>query len=191
MPDDDDALAASRDGRAHVVGRRAGREPRVRSRLEAAAPREQLGRLACAQERARHDRLGPLGGEALGKEARLLPSVRRQPAKLVGMAGLGLRVADEVEAHGCAQHRRTLRCPECGGAWLDPGELSGICTEFASEEARHAAAGAYFDEVFGPELAAERAESQAELERSQHFARAFRLITPSYWLPGKQEGGAF
>ena len=82
-------------------------------------------------------------------------------------------------------------CPECGGVWLDPGELRGIRTEFPSEEARHAAAGAYFDEVFGPELAAERAESQAELERSQRFARAFRLITPSYWLPGKQEGGAF
>ena len=82
-------------------------------------------------------------------------------------------------------------CPECGGVWLDPGELRGIRTEFPTEEARHAAAGRYFDEVFGPELAAEHAESQEELERSRRFAHAFRLITPSYWLPGKQEGGAF
>ena len=82
-------------------------------------------------------------------------------------------------------------CAECGGIWLDAGELRAIRTEFPTDEARHAAADEYFADVFGPELAAERAESQAELERSQRFARAFRFITPSYYLPGKQEGGAF
>jgi len=45
--------------------------------------------------------------------------------------------------------------------------------------------------VFGPELAAEHAKSEAELERAQHVAHAFRFITPSYYMPGKQEGGAF
>lgn len=82
-------------------------------------------------------------------------------------------------------------CPECGGVWLDAGELRAIRTEFPTDEARQAAAGQYFDDVFGPELAAEHAESEAELARSQHVARAFRLITPSYWLPGKQDGAAF
>ena len=82
-------------------------------------------------------------------------------------------------------------CAECGGIWLDAGELRAIRTEFPTDEARHAAAAEYFADVFGPELAAEHAESQAELERSQRFARAFRFITPSYYLPGKQEGGAF
>lgn len=82
-------------------------------------------------------------------------------------------------------------CAECGGIWLDAGELRAIRTEFPTDEARHAAADEYFADVFGPDLAAERAESQAELERSQRFARAFRFITPSYYLPGKQEGGAF
>lgn len=82
-------------------------------------------------------------------------------------------------------------CPECGGIWLDPGELRGIRTEFGTDEERQAAADAYFDHVFGPQLAAEHAKSQAELERAQHFARAFRFICPSYYLPGKQEGGAF
>lgn len=82
-------------------------------------------------------------------------------------------------------------CPECGGVWLDSGELRGIRTEFPTDDARQAAAGKYFDDVFGPKLAVEHAESQEELARSQHFARAFSLITPSRWLPGKQEGGAF
>ncbi len=82
-------------------------------------------------------------------------------------------------------------CAECGGIWLDAGELRAIRTEFPTDEARHAAADEYFADVFGPDLAAGHAESQAELERSQRFARAFRFITPSYYLPGKQEGGAF
>ena len=82
-------------------------------------------------------------------------------------------------------------CPECGGIWLDAGELRAIRTEFPSDDARQAAADKYFDDVFGPELKAEHAESQAELEHAQHVARAFRFITPSYYLPGKQEGGAF
>jgi hypothetical protein len=82
-------------------------------------------------------------------------------------------------------------CAECGGIWLDAGELRAIRTEFPTDEARQAAADEYFADVFGPELAAEHAKSQAELERSQHFARAFRFITPSYYLPGKQKGGAF
>jgi uncharacterized protein len=82
-------------------------------------------------------------------------------------------------------------CPECGGVWLDAGELRAIRTEFPTDEARQGAAGKYFEDVFGPELAVEHAESQAELARSRHVARAFRLITPSYWLPGKQDGAAF
>ncbi len=82
-------------------------------------------------------------------------------------------------------------CPECGGIWLDAGELRTIRTEFPSDDARQAAADKYFDDVFGPELKAEHAESEERLEHSEHIAHAFRLITPSYWMPGKQEGGAF
>ena len=82
-------------------------------------------------------------------------------------------------------------CPECGGIWLDAGELRAIRSEFPDDASRQAAADRYFDEVFGPELAAEHAASQAQLERARHVSRAFRFVTPSYYLPGKQEGGAF
>jgi uncharacterized protein len=82
-------------------------------------------------------------------------------------------------------------CPECGGIWLDAGELRAIRTEFPTDDARQAAADRYFGDVFGPELAADHAKSETALERSQRVAHAFRFVTPSYYVPGKQEGGAF
>ena len=114
--------AAARRASAEVAP---GREPLVGHRLEAAGAGEHLGGLPRAQERARHDRVGPLAGEALGEQARLLPALRGERAQLVGIAGGGLRVADEVEAHVGTQHRRTLprvTCPACdrdqeGGAF--------------------------------------------------------------------------
>lgn len=82
-------------------------------------------------------------------------------------------------------------CPECGGIWLDAGELNVIRNEFPSEKARHEAARKAFSEMFDAQLAAEHAETQAELARAQKVARAFRFICPSTYLPGKQDGGAF
>ena len=82
-------------------------------------------------------------------------------------------------------------CPNCGGHWLDPGELRTIRTEYASEEERERAAQAYFSEVFGPELAAAHAETEEELARARRVAHAFRFICPSYYIPGKQDWGAF
>ncbi|MGD0167559.1 MAG: zf-TFIIB domain-containing protein [Gaiellaceae bacterium] len=89
-------------------------------------------------------------------------------------------------------HRVTIdECPNCGGIWLDAGELKGIRSEFASDEARHQAAEKVFSEMFDTKLAAEEATGEAELERAQRFAHAFRFICPSTYLPGRQEGGAF
>ena len=82
-------------------------------------------------------------------------------------------------------------CPNCGGHWLDPGELRTVRTEYASEEERERAAQAYFAEVFGPELAAAHAASEEGLARARRVAHAFRFICPSYYVPGKQDWGAF
>ena len=82
-------------------------------------------------------------------------------------------------------------CPECGGVFLDAGELAGIRNDFPSEAARHAAADAYFKEVVDPLLEHQHELDQAELARAQKFAHAFRFICPSYYIPGKQEGAAF
>ena len=82
-------------------------------------------------------------------------------------------------------------CPECGGIWLDAGELNVIRNEFPNAEARHDAARKMFSEMFDKQLAEEHAKSEAELARAQKVARALRFICPSTYLPGKQAGGAF
>ena len=82
-------------------------------------------------------------------------------------------------------------CPECGGIFLDAGELGSIRHEFPTEEAKHAAADAYFAEVVDPMLQAQHELDMAELARAQKFARTFRFLCPSAYIPGKQEGAAF
>ena len=82
-------------------------------------------------------------------------------------------------------------CPNCGGFWLDAGELTAIRGQFATEEEREKAADEYYQEIFGSQLVAMRAESQQKLEKSRKIARMFRFICPSYYVPGKQDWGAF
>jgi Zn-finger nucleic acid-binding protein len=82
-------------------------------------------------------------------------------------------------------------CPDCGGVWLDVGELATIRTQFDSEEERQQAADAYFAEVFGGELSAMREESEEKAEKARKFAHMFRFLCPSYYISGKQKWGAF
>ena len=48
-----------------------------------------------------------------------------------------------------------------------------------------------FSEVFGPELAGAHAQTEEDLARARKIAHAFRFICPSYYVPGKQDWGAF
>lgn len=82
-------------------------------------------------------------------------------------------------------------CPQCAGIWLDAGELATIRSEFSTEEERRQAAGKYFDDIFGKQLAEMHARSAEHAAHAQKIARLFRFICPSYYLPGKQEGAAF
>jgi uncharacterized protein len=82
-------------------------------------------------------------------------------------------------------------CPNCGGYWLDAGELATIRDEFETEEEREQAAARYFSDLFDPELATAHAETMEDLERAQRIAHIFRFICPSYYIPGKQEWGAY
>jgi len=82
-------------------------------------------------------------------------------------------------------------CPGCGGFWLDAGELGKIRSLFDTQEERHRAAHEYFSEVFGGELAATQNEDQAKLNKVRKIANMFRFVCPSYYIPGKQDWGAF
>jgi Zn-finger nucleic acid-binding protein len=82
-------------------------------------------------------------------------------------------------------------CPNCGGFWLDYGELGRIRSQYASEEERKAAAKDYFENIFGDELKRMQEESQEKLEKAKKIANMFRFICPTYYIPGKQDWGAF
>jgi Zn-finger nucleic acid-binding protein len=82
-------------------------------------------------------------------------------------------------------------CPGCGGLWLDAGELGKIRNLFDTEEERHQAAHEYFSEIFGAELAALETDDQEKFKKVRKIANMFRFVCPSYYIPGKQDWGAF
>ena len=82
-------------------------------------------------------------------------------------------------------------CPNCGGFWLDAGELAGIRQLYGSEEEGVKAAEEYFQDVFGKELAAMKAESDENIRKARRVANMFRFICPTNYIPGKQDWGAF
>lgn len=82
-------------------------------------------------------------------------------------------------------------CPGCGSFWLDAGELRTIRSLFNTEEERHQAAEEYFEDLFGDHFAAMKLENEEKLAKARKIANMFRYICPSYYIPGKQAGGAF
>jgi Zn-finger nucleic acid-binding protein len=82
-------------------------------------------------------------------------------------------------------------CPGCAGIWIDRGELQKIRDQFETEEDRDRATRQYLEQEFGDEFDDIRQESEERLEKARKFARLFRFICPTYYIPGKQRGGAF
>ena len=82
-------------------------------------------------------------------------------------------------------------CPACGGYWLDAGELGKIRSLFETEEERQEAARQYFSEIFDDKLKAMTATDEVKLQKARKISNMFRFICPSYYIPGKQDWGAF
>ena len=82
-------------------------------------------------------------------------------------------------------------CAQCGGVWLDVGELAMIRSLYDSEEDRKKAADVYYAGLFDGPLADMKAKSDADLAKARKFAHMFRFICPTYYIPGKQDWGAF
>lgn len=82
-------------------------------------------------------------------------------------------------------------CPHCRGIWIDVGELAMIRAEYPTADARKAATQALFDELFGSELEEMTADSAEKRARTaRRLASALRYLSPSYYIPGKQDWGA-
>ncbi len=82
-------------------------------------------------------------------------------------------------------------CPKCAGVFLDPGELAQIRSEYATDGERHEAARAYYAEMFDQHLNGMLAQDRTKAARAHKFAGMFKLLCPSYYIPGKQGWGAF
>jgi Zn-finger nucleic acid-binding protein len=82
-------------------------------------------------------------------------------------------------------------CPNCSGIFLDYGELGQIRNQYHTEAERKEAANRYFSEIFGVHLENMRKESEAKAQKAKKIAHLFRFICPSYYIPGKQDWGAF
>lgn len=83
-------------------------------------------------------------------------------------------------------------CPQCGGIWLDAGELYSIRKRFPTEEDRQAAGKKFIAEVIAnSDFPAMLQESQEKLRKARRIANLLRWLCPSNYLPGKQDWGAF
>jgi Zn-finger nucleic acid-binding protein len=82
-------------------------------------------------------------------------------------------------------------CPQCGGYWLDAGELSIIRKQFKDNAERQKAVQQYLAKTYDAQLTQMLAKDKEQAAAARKIARMFRFICPSYYIPGKQDGGAF
>lgn len=82
-------------------------------------------------------------------------------------------------------------CPSCGGLWLDAGELAEYRKLFPKEADRKKASQEFVDKEIMPLFKKEAQKGEDELKKAKHIASMFRLVCPSFYIPGKQEGAAF
>jgi len=84
------------------------------------------------------------------------------------------------------------RCPNCGGVWLDAGELAKIRELFPTEADREAASQALVKATVDSEGFQQMlAESEEKAAAARKFANLFSWLCPSRYIPGKQDGAAF
>ena len=78
-------------------------------------------------------------------------------------------------------------CPQCGGFWLDAGELLSIHSEFKNETEKKAAAQKYINDLFNKstEVANEQAQTENYLEKIKKLKHALRFIAPIFYRKGK------
>jgi Zn-finger nucleic acid-binding protein len=81
-------------------------------------------------------------------------------------------------------------CPKCEGIFLLAGELAEIRAAYKTDADRHAAAHAYYNEVFGEQSAAQRDADDATPNREKNVANLFKYVCPSYYLKGFKPWGS-
>ncbi len=70
-------------------------------------------------------------------------------------------------------------CPNCGGIWLDAGELSQIRSLFKSESEKKAAADVLFSKAFDAELKILGAKVEHGTKNPREIGLALKFLSPS------------
>lgn len=84
------------------------------------------------------------------------------------------------------------RCPNCGGIWLDAGELAKIRELFPTEADREQASAELVNETVNyDQFEKMLAASEEKAASARKFANFFAWLCPSKHIPGKQDGAAF
>jgi len=75
-------------------------------------------------------------------------------------------------------------CPNCGGYWLDAGELALIRDECRTEQERRKAVAAYFTEVGRQQTQAMEKGGPEQIARARRISQIVRFTTPfQYQMP--------
>lgn len=75
-------------------------------------------------------------------------------------------------------------CPQCGGIWLDRGELDKIRELYPNAEDRERAASAAAAQWFNESFAEERSENARIRQRADTFGHLLRFLRPSRLFRG-------
>jgi Zn-finger nucleic acid-binding protein len=73
-------------------------------------------------------------------------------------------------------------CPECGGYWLDMGELLKIRHTWKTDAEREKAAGEYFNAMFGKAMAEDRSKDEVWETKARKVHDILRYICPSHYF---------
>ena len=71
-------------------------------------------------------------------------------------------------------------CPQCGGFWLDSGELERIRNLFENEAEKKEASKKYFSEVLKQDIAIDQIQNESEAARIRSVSNILRFISPSF-----------
>ena len=72
-----------------------------------------------------------------------------------------------------------------------PGRAGSIRGDYKTDADRHAAAKAYYGEMFDEQIKGIVEKDKAKVAKARRVANMFKFISPSYYIPGKQAWGAF
>jgi hypothetical protein len=75
------------------------------------------------------------------------------------------------------RHVEVDHCPECGGHWLDVGELRTIRQQYTSDSARARHFDEMIDEVFGEDLRRMEAKRNKVLDRDSSVGKILAFVT--------------